>query len=427
MRCHRRRPRLIYAVAVLAAFAGPPSSAEDWPQFRGPRGLGVSSERGLPVTWSDNENIVWKTPLPGVGTSSPITLGERIFLTCHSGYGTAAQNPGDMQQLRRQVVCLSRQGGKIMWTKEVASALPEEPYKNRMLWHGYASSTPAADDQRVYAFFGKSGVFAFDHDGKQLWHADVGSKSHEWGSDASVVLHKDLAIINACVESGALVALHKDTGKEAWRVPGIRESWNTPLLVDIPGGRTELVVAVFGKVLGIDPSNGKQLWSCKGIDYYIVPSMVARQGIVFCIGGRNYQSLAVRAGGKGDVSASHVIWRSKLGSNVSSPVYHDGHLYFAHENNGVAYCVDAKNGNTVYEERLPRIDNIYASPVVGDGKLYYMSRQSGTLALAAGPKFNVLAHNRFKSDRSTFNASPVVDNGKLLLRSDRFLYGIGVR
>lgn len=395
----------------------------DWSQFRGPGGLGVSHERGLPLTWSSTQNIVWKTALPGAGASSPIVIGQRIYLTCYTGYGVPGQPRGDLAQLKRHLLCLNRSDGKILWSRTAETKLPEE---SSVREHGYAASTPAADGERVYVFFGKSGVFALDHNGRTLWQADVGSRSSGWGSAASPVLVGNMVIVNASVESESLVALDKRTGKEVWRARGIREAWNTPQWVSLAAGRTELVVAIFGKLLGFDPSSGERLWSCEtNISWYMAPSVVARDGIVYSIGGRTGGALAVRAGGRGDVTASHRLWTGRKGSNVSSPVLHEGHLYWAHEGLGIAYCAEAKTGNIVYEERLtPAPGNIYASPALADGRLYYLSRRGHAYVVAAKPAFEQLAHNDL-SDGSIFDGSPAVSSGQLLLRSDRFLYCIG--
>ena len=399
--------------------------ALDWSQFRGPNGQGTSTASGLPTTWSSDENVVWKTELPGAGTSSPIVVGARIYLTCYSGFSVPNQPRGEMDDLKLHLVCLDRARGRLIWNTKVTPKLPEQEKIRDD--HGYASSTPASDGERLYVFFGKTGAMAFDLNGKQLWQTDVGSNLHGWGSATSPVLLKDLVIINASVESESLYALDKRTGREVWRVRGIRESWNTPILVPIAGGKTELMVAIMGKVLGLDPATGDELWSCNtDIGWYMVPSMVSAEGIVYCIGGRSGGGLAVKAGGRGDVTESHRMWTSRKGSNVSSPVLHEGHLYWMHEGLGIAYCAKAETGKIVYEERVDRADQIYSSPVLADGKLFYVSRSGRTFVLAAKPEFKQLATNEFgRSERSMFNASPAVADGRLFLRSDRFLYCLG--
>lgn len=398
----------------------------DWPQFRGPAGTGISPEKGLPAKWSAKENVAWKTDLPGPGSSSPVTLGDRIYLTCYSGYNVPGKPQGQPEDLRRHLVVLDRKTGRVRQDTPVAAKLPEQPSIRDA--HGYASSTPAVDAERVYCFFGKSGVFAFDHAGKQLWHADVGEKLHNWGSAASPVLHDDLVFVNASVESETLFAFDKKTGKERWKAQGIKQSWNTPVLVTPKDGKPELVVAIQGKVLGFDPATGAALWSCAtDITWYMVPSLSVSDGVVYCIGGRSgVAALAVRAGGKGDVTKTHRLWTGRNGSNVSSPVFRDAHLYWMNEVSGKAFCAKADSGEIVYEEQVPRIGQIYASALMADGRIYYQTRTGQTIVVAAKPTFEHLATNDLR-DGSLFHATPVADDGRLLVRSDKALYCLGMK
>jgi len=411
------------AAATTQAGALPSGPADDWPCFRGPTGQGISHATGLPVSWSAGENIAWKTPLPGAGASSPIVIGDRIYLTCYSGYFVPGESGGSLEQLKRHLLALRRSDGEILWNRPVPARLPEE---RQIRDHGYAASTPAADAERVYVFFGKSGVFAFDHAGKQLWHADVGDKTNGWGSAASPVLYKDSVFINAGVESESLVALDRRTGQVKWRAEGIREAWNTPVVITAASGRPELIIAMARKVLAFDPDSGQSLWSCDtDIGWYMVPSVVAADGVVYCLGGRSgIAALAIRAGGSGDVTATHRVWTSEKGSNVSSPVIHDGRLYWAHEQRGIAFCARADTGEVVYEQRLERAGQVYASALLADGRLYYLTRDGKAFVLAAKPQYELLAVNDL-ADGSVFNASPVVDGRRLLVRSDRYLYCIG--
>jgi outer membrane protein assembly factor BamB len=405
----------------------------DWTRFRGPQGMGTSDEKGLPAKWSAKENVVWRTELPGPGGSSPVTLGNGIYLTCYSGYALDIEEPGDLYKLKRHVLCLDRATGSILWKKDFEPAQPESAYSgNNNTWHGYSSSTPTTDGQHLYFFFGKSGVYALDLNGNEAWHADVGSKATGWGSGNSPVLYKNLLIVNASVESDAMVALDKATGKEVWRVDYLKGARNTPVVVDVADGKSELVVSLPGKVDGAivayDPENGKELWRCKGIPDggYVCPSVIANNGIVYAIGGRKNTALAVRAGGRGEVTESHLLWHVGKGSNVASPVYHNGHIYWLHERQGVAYCLNAETGETVYEKRLePRPGISYASALVADGKLFYVSQHDGTYVLAAKPEFELLAHNTFADDDNRANASPVVSNGQLIFRNDRYVYCLG--
>ena len=332
-----------------------------------------------------------------------------------------------MANCREQAsVCINRKDGKVIWDKSVAAVLPEDTYRGMFAEHGYASHTPVCDGKRVFAFFGKSGVFAFDHDGKELWQTDVGSKTHNWGTSASPALYKDLVFINASVESNSLFALDQKTGKEKWRAKGIQQAWNTPVLITAKSGRDELIVAAKGNVLAFNPDNGEELWSCKtDIGWYMVPSVVAADGVVYCLGGRSgVAGLAVRAGGSGDVTESHRLWTSVKGSNVTSPVFLDGHLYWMHEQRGVAYCAKAESGEVIYEQRLERAGQVYSSALLADGRLYYLTRDGRTFVLSAKTGFEELAANNL-SDGSIFNGSPAVDRSRLLIRSDKFLYCIG--
>jgi len=401
----------------------PASDKADWRFFRGPERMGVSQAADLPVQWNSQENLAWKVELPGPGASSPIVYDDQIYLTCYSGYLVPGQDQGSLDHLVRHVIALRRDDGSVIWNKTIKATLPEE---EQIRDHGYAANTPAADSDQVYAFLGKTGVFAFDHQGNERWRADVGDRTNGWGTAASPLLYEDLVIINASVESESLIALDRSTGQQRWRVDGIRESWNTPLIVQSTSGRSELVVAKQGDVLAFDPRTGDQYWSCKtDIGWYMVPSVVADDGVIYCLGGRSGNAaLAIRAGGQGDVTATHRLWTSTKGSNVSSPVLFNGHLYWMHEQRGTAYCADAKTGDVVYENRLDRADQVYASALLADGKVYYVARNGKTYVLAASPQFELLAVNDL-SDKSTFDASPAVDGSRLLVRSNRFLYCIG--
>jgi outer membrane protein assembly factor BamB len=411
---------------ILAFLVGLSAVGADWTQFRGPRGSGVSTETGLPASWSATENIVWRTQLPGPGTSSPIVVGKRIYLTCYTGYGQVVPKKGDkdadMDKLMRHVACVDRDKGVILWTKDFKPLLPESRYTpGNESEHGYSSSTPASDGKRLYVFFGKSGVYCLDMDGNEIWRADVGKNVSGWGSSNSPILYKDLVIVNACIESGSLVALDKDTGKEKWRVKGIGESWNTPVLVDVPDAAPELVLSESRAVLAVDPATGKELWRVTGFSGYVCPSVVAHKDVVYVVRG---EALAIRAGGRGDVTDSHVLWRVKKGysSLVSSPVYHDGRLYWF---GGNLNCLDATTGKEIYRGPLADGPNFYASPLVADGKIFCLSRFSGAYVAATGPTYTKLSHNRFEDDKSRSNAAPIASDGCLLLRTDRYLYCIG--
>jgi len=418
--------RVRLAVLYFAFFAGQvlPLSAGDWTQFRGPGGLGISDETGVPVTWSATENIAWKVDLPGPGASSPMVLGDRVYLTCYSGYGLEP-NKGDPQDLRRHLLCFDRLTGKPVWEpKVIEPKLPEHLYQGEGSYHGYVPSTPTTDGERLYVFFGKSGVFCFDLEGKQLWQKSVGEQTNGWGSGGSPLLYGKLLIVNASIESGSLVALDKLTGDEVWRAPKIQAAWDTPVLADRPS-RKELIISTNARLLSFNPDDGQPLWNADGVHRYICPSVVVHDDVVYAIGG-GHTSMAVKLGGEGDVSATHTLWKKTKGSNVSSPIYYEGHLYWAGDSGGYICCQDAKTGETVFQERLkPESGRFWSSPVLAGGKLYFVSQNNGTFVVSAKPKFELLAHNAFADDDSRMNASPAISHGQLILRTDKALYCIG--
>ncbi len=399
------------------------ATGADWTGFRGPAGSGVSAERDLPIRWSATENVAWKTKLPGPGTSSPIVVGDRVFVTCFTGYGI--EKGGDTKNLRRQLLCLSRANGDLVWRTEIIPKLPESRLSSQTAEHGYASSTPATDGERIYVFFGRTGVVAFDLQGKQLWQTEVGTSLSGWGSASSPVLHKNLVIVNAAVENNAVVALDKRSGQEVWRKRGLSDCWTTPVLVEVPGGKSELVVHVPGALWAFEPETGVKLWECGGVSSATASSSpVARAGIVYVMGagvGNSRNVMAVRAGGKGDVSQSHVIWKQKAGANHSSPLVYGDYLYYV---SGQVCCLRADTGDIVYQERLYSAGTEYSSPVAADGKLFAFTRRNGAFVLAANGKFELLAHNEL-GDASVFNASPAIDRGQLLIRSNEYLYCLG--
>ncbi|MCA9149180.1 MAG: PQQ-binding-like beta-propeller repeat protein [Planctomycetales bacterium] len=412
---------LMFLISLLGSAVAHAEPA--WSAFRGDQAMGSTDRADLPWQWSESQNIRWKAKMPGAGASSPCVWGEQILLTCYTGYFVPGEQGGSLDDLKRHLLAFDRNDGKQLWQYTVPAKLPEE---EQIRDHGFAANTAAADAERIYVHFGKSGVHAVDHQGKRVWQADVGSQTSGWGTSASPVLYKDLVLINASVESESLVALDRDTGKERWRVGGIREAWNTPLIVKSSAGRDELIVAIHGKVLAFAPDTGKALWNCDtDISWYMVPTAVARDGVVYFLGGRSgTASLAVRCGGSGDVTDTHRIWTSNKGSNVSSPVLYGPHLYWMNDQRGIAYCADAKSGDVLYEQRLERADQVYASALRAGERIYYLARNGTTFVVAANPTFKQLSVNHL-SDGGQFNASPAVDGNHLLIRSDKFLYCIG--
>lgn len=424
----KRMERLVLgAFALVTTLTGPSATAEDWMQFRGPNSAGVGEATGLPTTWSATENVVWKTELPGPGGSSPIVVGDKVYITSYSGYAESIDDPGNVNDLMRHVLCLDRASGKVVWSKDFKAKMPESDYVGgNNTRHGYATSTPVSDGENVYVFMGISGVHAFGLDGTEKWTANVGSGTDGWGSATSPVLHKNLLIINASVESDTLVALDKSTGKEVWRSEGVKRAWCSPVLVEA-NGKTEVVLNLPNTVAAYDAETGTALWTCDGVpDSYVCPSVIAKDGIVYAIGGRRSEAVAIKAGGKGDVTGTHLLWRTREGNNVTSPVLLDGYLYWLHESRGKAYCLNAETGEVVYEADLdPKPGLLYASITAADGKLYAPSQDGGTFVITAGPTFEQRAVNTFADDTSRVNGSIVVSHNQLLMRTDKAIYCIG--
>ena len=280
-------------------------------------------------------------------------------------------------------------------------------------------------------FFGKSGVLAYDMNGKQKWHVSVGTESAQrrWGSAPSLIMHKDTVIVNASDESQTIYALNKQDGSVAWKAEaaGLENAFNTPLLVQV-AERTELIVAVPWEIWSLDANTGKLLWFTEtDLDNNVSPSMVENDGIVYAVGGRSGGSIAVKIGVTEDVSKPHVVWRGTASSYVPSPVYFKERLYWVSDR-GIAYCINARTGELVYQHRLDINTgggrSFYASVMVIGGKIYAVSRYNGTIVYEPGDEFKQIAQNKL-SDESMFNASPAVVDGKILIRSDSHLYCIG--
>jgi outer membrane protein assembly factor BamB len=442
-----------------------------------------AEEQATPVTWSATENLRWKVELPGPGSSSPIIVGDKVFVTCWSGYGTDRGDAGDQKDLRRHLVCLDRATGKVNWDKKIEPYLPEDQYGGMFAEHGYASHTPASDGENVYVYFGKTGALAYDMDGNQLWQTQVGTESgaRGWGSASSPILYKDLVIITATSESEALVALNKKDGKEVWRqeAAGFSMTWGTPVLVEVDENRTDLVLGVPYEIWGFNPETGKLRWYCEAMDTEsYCSSVVASDGIVYGIEGRGGGSIAVKVGGKGDVTDANVVWSGRDSNRIGTPVIYDGRIYFF--SGGIANCIEAKDGKKVFQGRLEgssdgqarggqggRPDNApdnaqddrqardgnqdrqrggqggvggrggfggrggggfggdYSSPILADGKIYFVSRGGDMFVLKASAELEQLAVNRVTSDREDFSATPAVSHGQLFVRSSKHLYCIG--
>ncbi|MBX3451104.1 MAG: PQQ-binding-like beta-propeller repeat protein [Planctomycetaceae bacterium] len=407
-------------IAVSSGWA----AAGDWSQFRGPGTAGVSNETTAPVRWTASENLLWKTKLPGPGASCPIVQGKKVFLTCWSGYAVDLENPGPKADLRLHVVAFDRDTGELLWDRSQPASDSEQDITPRVHDHGYASPTPCADDSAVYAYFGVSGLHAYSHDGELLWKADCGSKTAGFGCAASPILFEDLVIQNASIESGSLYAFEKSSGRQVWVDKTIERAWTTPTLIPLEDGTVELVINHKDRVRGFNPRTGENLWFCSGIDDYVVPCVVGHEGVAYCLGGRQNRALAVRCGGRGDVTETHKLWEVRIGANVTSPVYYDGKLFWASDR-GVFCCLNAKTGETLAQQRLPTGARLYASVVAVGDKLYVTTRDAGVVVLDAVPEYREVAVNRVEGDENLWNASPAVADHRLYFRTNGWLYAIG--
>jgi outer membrane protein assembly factor BamB len=411
-------------VLLVMLVAVPPVVAADWREFRGPNRSGVSDAKDVPTAWDAKTNILWKTPLPGPGTSSPVLFGERVYLTCYTGYGLDPKERGDHKNLKRHLLCVNRADGKIVWDAPTAAKVAEPGYGGFTALHGYASSTPAVDADAVYVYYGASGLAAYSHEGKLKWEKGCGTQRHEdWGSATSPVLYEGLVIVHADVESETIFAFDRKTGEEVWKrkfTPDVNPHQHTratPLVVKRAGGDELVIHSRMTWVSSLDPATGKVLWEYKGTKNYQHASIVTDGELLFA---PTYQhTVALKPDGK-------MAWELNRGTEICTPVCHDGHLYWTDETSGTARCVDAKTGKSVYQEPLaPAPGRIYAAGVLAGGRIYYVSREKGTYVIEAKPKFELVAHNVIADDKSVFNATPALEDGRIYLRSDKYLYCIG--
>jgi hypothetical protein len=322
----------------------------DWPGWRGVNASGLSEETGFPTEWNESTNVVWKTEVAGSGHSSPVVWEDRIFLTTSEEGGKP-----------RGVLCFHRSSGKQLWRTDCPSDTTEETHRK----NGYASSTPATDGERVYAFFGSAGAMAVDFDGKLAWHRDLGQFTSEYGVAGSPMLFEGTVILNCDQGTTAgpagsfLIALDKKNGETVWRTerPEQSHSWSSPVLVPVEGSdRLELVLNGGKRVWAYDPRTGEPLWNCGGTEIEVTPTAVIGNGLVYIVSGvlKGGLAMALRPGGRGDVSKSHVAWQAKKGgAYVPSPVFCNGRLYVVNDG-GIMTCFDGASGKVV--AALRRVD-----------------------------------------------------------------------
>jgi outer membrane protein assembly factor BamB len=358
--------------------------------------------------------------LAEAGNSTPIVLGDRVFIT-------QALDKGK----RRAVTAFSRTSGKLLWQQDLPCKAEETSHAQ----NPPCSGSPVTDGQAVYAHLASAGVVAVDLDGKQLWHRDLGNVLHRWGNGSSPILWKDLLIVwHGPGEPSFLIALNKKTGETVWKTEErainspIFGSWSTPVVLEV-NGRAELIFPLPGEMIGgdglfkaYDPASGQELWRCTGLgnEIYAMPIVSAKGDLVVGISGHNGPTMALRPGGTGDVTMTRQLWRAaKNPQRIGSGIIHDGHLYLT-DADGFAECIEAASGKLVWKERLG--GKLWGSLLLSENRLYVTNLEGVTFILDASPTFKVLAKNDI--GEPTY-AAIAAGNGELFLRTWQHLYCIG--
>ncbi len=414
---------IILLSAVLFAVSGffaSVAGAGDWPAFRGPRGDGTADENGLPTKWSAKENIAWRTPLPAPGNSSPIVWGDKVFVT-------GALDDG----LRRTLMCFNRDDGKLLWQREVKYGEKEPTHKT----NPFCPASPVTDGERVVAWHGSAGLVCYDLAGSEQWLVDLGKFTQLWGSAASSPIIVDDLVINLCGPGANvfLVALDKKTGKEVWKRPlpeaqgknadEWKGSWSTPLLITT-GGKRQLIVPLPQRVAAFDSATGNELWTCDGLSDLSYASPVLAGDTVVVMSGSHGPALAVRAGGEGNVTASHRLWlhEKKTPQRVGSAVAVGMHIYILNEN-GTVSCYEAASGNTLWEKRGP--GKSWSSLCYVDGRIYAATEAGDMAIIEPDPSdLKIVATN---SLGELIRSSPAFSDGQIFVRTYESLFCIGER
>ena len=367
----------------------------------------------MPVKWTTSSNIRWKCAIPGEGSSSPIVWEDAIFVTSSSDHGSL-----------RQVHRLDFRTGQIAWSREIED---DDPERTSAIT-GHAAPTPVTDGRHIVAFFGNAGIVCYDFAGQLAWHREFDQFDSELGLASSPIIHQDRVLL-VCDHDGNrftsfdsfLIALDLTTGQTIWKTdrPKLLRSWSTPIVVETKANRAELIVNAQDELRAYDPQSGTQLWHVRGMTGWVTPSPVFGQDLIFATSGRDGPTMAVRPGGRGDVTDQRIEWQKRRGAPyVCSPLLYDGLLY-VHNEQGVLSCFDAATGKTHYQERIG--GKFFASGVAGDGKIYLTDEQGTTHVIQAGPVFRSLAQNQLDEECL---ASPAIAQQMLLLRTRFDLYCI---
>lgn len=383
-----------------------------WPRWRGPSGQGLVADGVYVDIWSDTENILWRTPVPGSGNSSPIVWNDQIYLT------TAYDNGQ-----RLSLIAFDRATGEVVWERFAPEGRPERVHQK----NGHASATPVTDGERIYVSFGARGLAAFDReDGALIWHEDFGALDNYWGTAGSPLLYQDKIIIYQDVSRGSFVAaFDSSTGEEVWRTPrNATVGWGSPIAIRV-GDHDEIIVHGQHRVQAYAPETGRELWHCNGSTIEVIPTAVVGYGMLFCASGRAGPTLAIRPGGEGDVTDSHLEWTSPRGSPfVPSPILYGDNLYLVNDMQSIATALDARTGQNVWQGRLgvARREGFSASPVAVDGKVFFTNDYGETFVLRAGDEFEILRVNELGE---SVLASPALVDGNWYFRTAGHLIAIG--
>jgi outer membrane protein assembly factor BamB len=386
-------------------------AARWWPRWRGPSGQGRAAGDGYVDSWSAESNIRWRVPVAGSGNASPIVWRDRLFLTTGHDGGR-----------RRSVLCFRRATGELLWEAPAPEARPESFHRK----NGPASSTPATDGERVYAWLGNHGLLAVDFEGRTVWHQPLGKFDAYHGTASSPLLYKNSVIVAQDQRGPSFIAaFDRKTGEEKWNTKRTESvGWSSPIAVRV-GDHEEILLSGQQTVRAYDPDTGGELWHARGNTYEAIPTPVVGHGLVYCSSGRAGPTLAIRPGGRGNVTDSHVAWRAAKGSPfVPSTVLEDGILYMVNDMASVATAYDATTGEPLWQGRLGKAarEGFSASPVAVAGKILFTNDEGDTFVLAGGREFRLLHVN---SLGEPVLASPALVDGTWYVRGTHHLYAIG--
>lgn len=411
----RRLPEELVSSTTVEPLLPVPGAEKHWPCFRGASQQGlVYSDVPIPASWSVDENILWKAELPGRGNSSPIIWGHRLFITAEGARDDDKETAPD-----RLLMCFDRRDGSLLWQH----AAPKAETQEGLYWKNtFASATAVTDGERVVAFFGNAGLVCCDMAGKRLWHRDVGTFPTIHGPGTSPVLYRDLVFLIQDQTSGESLCAAYDvrTGEVRWQRERPKNSgWSTPVLLRV-GDRDELIYNGSFDVTSYDPATGETLWTLEGTSEEAIPMVVSGGGLIYSTSGRNGPSLAIRPGGTGDITETHLVWRNKRGApHVPSPLYHDGRLYFTSDT-GIAVCLEATTGDTLWQKRLR--GRFSASPLLLGTTILFLNEDGVSYMVESAPEFHLIGENRL--DAITL-ATPAILDGRIYFRTETHLICVG--